>query len=79
MDITPKSKEIFFFSSRLIKHLCAANKPYTVNVYTLKAGLQSYSKYFKGSCLFMTLNKHWWTLWSLGCEDLESVKLSSGT
>lgn len=33
----------------------------------------------KGSCLLMTLHKHWWTLRSVGCEDLESVKLSSGT
>ena len=27
---------------------------------------------------FMTLNKHWWTRWSVGFDDVESVKLSSG-
>lgn len=42
MDIIPKSKESF--SSWLIQHLCAANDPYIVNVYAVKAGLQSYSK-----------------------------------
>lgn len=68
-----------FFSSQLIKHLCAASNPYTVNIYAFKAGLQSYTWYFKGSCLFITSHKHWWTVWSVDCEDLKSVKLSSGT
>lgn len=27
----------------------------------------------------MASNKHWWTLWSVGCEDIESVKLSLGS